>query len=84
MAVFDRAFSSGTGNTALAIAMFVVSLIAFAGAIYGHATILASFRYVAYASAGVSILAIPVLWDKFHAVSGGNYLLGNFWSTWFL
>ena len=25
-----------------------------------------------------------VLHDKFHAVAGGDYLLGTFWSTWFL
>jgi purine-cytosine permease-like protein len=82
--VFDRAFGSGTSDTALGIAMAVVCLISFAGAIYGHGTLLASFKFIAFSSAGVSILAVFVLINKFHAVHGGNYLLGGFWATWVL
>jgi purine-cytosine permease-like protein len=79
--VFHRIFGSGTGNVALSIAMLVVSLMAFALAIYGHATLVASFRLVGIASAGVSLLALIVLAGKFHNVQGGSYLLGGYWPT---
>jgi purine-cytosine permease-like protein len=82
--VVHRIFGSGTGNVALSIAMLVVSLISFALAIYGHATLVASFRFIAIASAGVSLLALIVLAGKFHAVQGGSYRLGEYWPTWVL
>jgi purine-cytosine permease-like protein len=82
--VFHRIFGTGTGNVALSIAMAVVCLISFVLAIYGHATLVASFRFIAIASAGVSLLAVIVLSNKFHAVHGGEYLLGNYWPTWVL
>ncbi len=82
--VFHRIFGSGTGNVALSIAMFVVCLISFVLAIYGHATLVASFKFIAIASAGVSLLAVIVLSNKFHDVHGGNYLLGKYWATWAL
>jgi purine-cytosine permease-like protein len=82
--VFHRIFGSGTGNVALSIAMAVVSLISFVLAIYGHATLVASFKFIAIASAGVSLLAVIVLSNKFHNVHGGAYLLGKYWPTWVL
>jgi purine-cytosine permease-like protein len=82
--VFHRIFGSGTGNVALSIAMLVVSLISFALAIYGHATLVASFRFIAISSAAVSLVALIVLSSKFHAVHGGSYLLGKYWPTWVL
>jgi purine-cytosine permease-like protein len=83
--VFHRIFGSGTGNVALSIAMLIVSLISFALAIYGHATLVASFRAIAIVSAGVSLLALIVLAGKFHNVHGGSYLLGKeYWPTWVL
>jgi purine-cytosine permease-like protein len=82
--VFHRIFGSGTGNVALSIAMLVVMVISFVLAIYGHATLVASFRFIAIASAGVSLLAVIVLSNKFHAVHGGSYLLGKYWPTWVL
>jgi purine-cytosine permease-like protein len=59
--VFHRILGSGTGNVALSLAMLVVSLISFVLAIYGHATLVASFRFIGIASAGVSLLAFIVL-----------------------
>jgi purine-cytosine permease-like protein len=82
--VFHRIFGSGTGNVALSIAMLVVSLMSFALAIYGHATLVASFRFIGIVSAGVSLLALVVLAGKFHAVHGGSYQLGDYWPTWVL
>jgi purine-cytosine permease-like protein len=82
--VFHRIFGSGTGDVALSIAMLVVSLISFVLAIYGHATLVASFRFIAIASAGVSLLALIVLAGEFEAVPGGDYRLGDFWPTWVL
>jgi purine-cytosine permease-like protein len=82
--VFHRTFGIGTGNVALSIAMLVVSLISFVLAIYGHATLVSSFRFIAIASAGVSLLALIVLAGKFHDVPGGRYRLGDYWPTWVL
>jgi purine-cytosine permease-like protein len=82
--VFHRIFGSGTGDVALSIAMLVVSLMSFVLAIYGHATLVASFRFIGVVSAGVSLLALIVLAGKFHAVHGGSYLLGEYWPTWVL
>jgi purine-cytosine permease-like protein len=83
--VFHRISGSLTGNVALSIAMLVVSLISFALAIYGHATLVASFRLIAIVSAAVSLLALIVLADKFRDVPGGSYVLGQkYWPTWVL
>jgi purine-cytosine permease-like protein len=84
ISVFHRIFDTGTGNLALGIAMAVVSLISFAGAIYGHATLVASFRFIAISSFVISIIGAIALSGSFHAVHGGNYLLGTFWPTWFV
>ncbi len=84
VAVFHRIFGSGTGNVALSIAMAVVCLISFVLAIYGHATLVATFRFIAISSAFVSILAVIVLSNKFHAVHAGPYLLGTYFPTWVL
>ncbi|MDX6511681.1 MAG: hypothetical protein QOE36_1185 [Gaiellaceae bacterium] len=83
VAVFDRMFSTGTGHTPLTIAMIVVSIISAALAIYGHATLVACFRFIALFSFGAAILGVAFIATDFHAVSGGNYLLGTFWATWF-
>ncbi|MEA2303644.1 MAG: hypothetical protein QOH43_924 [Solirubrobacteraceae bacterium] len=82
--VLHRIVGSGTGTVALSIAMLVVSLISFVLALYGHATLVASFRFIGIASAGVSLLALVVLAGKFRAVPGGNYRLGEYWPTWAL
>jgi purine-cytosine permease-like protein len=82
--VLHRILGSGTGDVALSIAMLVVSLLSFVLAIYGHATLVASFRLIGIASAGVSLLALVVLAGKFHDVPGGDYRLGEFWPTWVL
>ena len=82
--VFHRLFGTGTGTVALSIAMLVVSLFSFVLAIYGHATLVASFRFIAIASAGVSLLTLVVMAGKFHDVQGGSYHLGEFWPTWAL
>jgi purine-cytosine permease-like protein len=82
--VLHRILGSGTGDVALSIAMLVVSLLSFVLAIYGHATLVASFRVIGIASAGISLLALIVLAGKFHNVRGGDYLLGEYWPTWVL
>jgi purine-cytosine permease-like protein len=82
--VLHRLFGTGTGTVALSIAMLVVSLLSFVLAIYGHATLVASFRVIAIVSAAVSLLALIVLAGKFRAVHGGSYLLGQYWPTWVL
>ncbi|MEA2483346.1 MAG: hypothetical protein QOC55_1293, partial [Thermoleophilaceae bacterium] len=82
--VLHRIFGSGTGDVPLSIAMVAVSLVSFALAIYGHATLVASFRFIGIVSAGISLLALIVLAGKFHDVQGGSYLLADYWPTWVL
>jgi purine-cytosine permease-like protein len=82
--VFHRIFDTGTGDVALSIAMGAVCLISFVLAIYGHATLVASFRFIAIGSALVSVLAVVVLSNKFHAVDQSKLLLGDYWPTWVL
>jgi purine-cytosine permease-like protein len=82
--VFDRIFSTGTGNLQLSIAMAVIAVIAFAAAIYGHDTIASMFKIISISSLTVCLLSVIVLSDKFHAVAGGHYALGKFWPTWVL
>ncbi|MEA2519952.1 MAG: hypothetical protein QOF49_2032, partial [Chloroflexota bacterium] len=82
--VLHRVIGTGTGNVALSIAMLVVSLISFALAIYGHATLVAGFRFIAIASAAVSLLALIILAGRFRALNGGSYLLDAYWPTWAL
>jgi purine-cytosine permease-like protein len=87
ISVFHRIFDSGTGDVALSIAMGAVCLISFALAIYGHATLVASFKFIAIGSALVSIVAVLVLSDKFtavHQVPEAKLLLGDYWPTWVL
>jgi purine-cytosine permease-like protein len=82
--VFDRIFGTGSGDTQLSIAMAVVAVIVFAIAIYGHDTIAAMFKLIAISSFVVCLVAVVVLADDFHAISGGPYALGTFWPTWVL
>ncbi|HEY6760591.1 MAG TPA: cytosine permease [Baekduia sp.] len=82
--VLHRLVGTGTGDVALSAAMLAVSLVAFALAIYGHATLVAGFRAIAIVSATVSLLALVVLAGKFRAVPGGTYLLDEYWPTWVL
>jgi purine-cytosine permease-like protein len=63
--------------------MIIVGVIACALAIYGHATLVATFRFIALFSLATSILGVAFVASHFHAVHGGNYLLGTFWPTWF-
>lgn len=84
MVVFDRIFSTGTGDTQLSIAMAVIAVIAFAVAIYGHDTIASMFKFISISSFVVCVLSVIVLSNKFHAVHGGEYALGHFWATWVL
>lgn len=80
----NRFFGTPTGNVELSIAMGVVFLAVTAVAILGHATLVASLRFVMWTSGVVAILAVITLVPHFQAVQGGDYLLGSFWTTWAL
>ena len=82
--VFDRIFGTGTGDAQLSVAMAIIAAIAFSVAIYGHDTIASMFKFISISSFVVCIVSVIVLADKFHAVKGGSYALGDFWPTWVL
>ena len=81
--VFDRMFSTGTGKTPLTIAMIAIAVLSAVLAIYGHATLVACFKFIAIFSFVASLIGVAFIATDFHAVHGGNYLLGTFWATWF-
>jgi purine-cytosine permease-like protein len=81
---FARWFHTSTGLGALSIAMAAVIIITCAIAVLGHRTLERSITVITAASILALILLVAVFAPKFHAVHGGNYLLGTFWPTWFL
>jgi purine-cytosine permease-like protein len=81
---FNRWWGSPTGLGALSIAMAAVIIVTCITAILGHRTLERSVRVITVLSIIVGIMVFAVFAGKFHAVHGGNYLLGSFWPTWFL
>lgn len=81
---FNRWWGSPTGLGALSIAMAAVIIVTCLSAILGHRTLERSVRVITVLSIIVGIMVFAVFAGKFHAVHGGNYLLGSFWPTWFL
>jgi purine-cytosine permease-like protein len=80
----NRWWGTSTGLTALSIAMAGVIIVTCATAILGHRTLERSVGVITIASIVVGIGVFIAFASKFHAVHGGNYLLGTFWPTWFL
>ncbi len=84
IACLNRLFGTSTGNLALALGITAVSLLSFVLAVYGHASLVRSLKFIAVSSGLAIVLAVIVMAPKFHAVGGGHYLLGSFWPTWIL
>jgi purine-cytosine permease-like protein len=84
IACLHRIFGTSTGNLALALGITAVSLLSFVLAVYGHASLVRSLKFIAVSSGLAIVLAVIVMAPKFHDVSGGHYLLGSFWPTWIL
>jgi purine-cytosine permease-like protein len=86
MVAGNHLFSTSTGNGALAVSMAIVAVVTIVVAVYGHATLITTYRVFAVV-VGLFLLALVIVQaNKFHpshhAVSG--YLLGSYWSTWIL
>lgn len=81
---FARWFHTSTGLGAQSIAMAVVIVVTCLAAVLGHRTVERSVRLITAVSILVGILVFVAFAGKFHAVHGGNYLLGGFWPTWFI
>ncbi len=81
---FNRWWGTSTGLGALSLAMAVVIVVTCISAILGHRTLERGVRVITVLSIIVGIMVFAVFAGKFHAVHGGNYLLGSFWPTWFL
>jgi purine-cytosine permease-like protein len=81
---FHRLFDTGTGKGALALAIAVVTALVVVLGLYGHATLVAAFKFVAVTSGLILVASVFVLLPDFRVVHPGNYLLGGYWSTWVL
>ena len=81
---FHRLAGTSTGNGALAIAIAVVAILTVVLGIYGHANLVASFKFITITSGLILIVLVFLVVGKFQVVHGSHYLLGSFWPTWIL
>ena len=59
-------------------------MVTFVSAVLGHRTLERSIRVITVAAIIVGVAVFAVFASKFHVTSGGNYLLGSYWPTWFI
>jgi purine-cytosine permease-like protein len=81
---FNRWFGTPTGLGALSIALAVIIAVTCVGAVLGHRSLERGDRLLTIVSIILGVLVFAAFAPKFHAISGGHYLLGSFWPTWFL
>jgi purine-cytosine permease-like protein len=81
---FHRLFNTPTGNGALAIGMAIACVAVIVIGYLGHATLVASYRVWLVVAVVLQLAMVAVYAPHFHVLSGGHYLLGTFWPTWFL
>lgn len=81
---FGRWFGTPTGTGALSIGIAITLALTAVAAVLGHATLERGIKFINMVGIVVVIALFAVYAPKFHAVSGGSYLLGSFWPTWFL
>lgn len=80
-----RLFGTGTGNGPLAIALAVAAVITLAIGILGHATVLATEKFVSISNVIVMAIVVILAASHFHEHSHGVPLaLGTFIPTWLL
>ncbi len=84
ISTFNRWWGTPTGFGALSLAMAVVLVLSCIAAVLGHRTLERSVRIVTILSIITAVVLFGAFAGKFHAVHGGNYLLGSFWPTWFI
>ncbi len=82
---FHRGFGTSTGTGALIIGMAVVAVAMSLLGLLGHATLIASFKFVAITNLILMVVFIILTHSHFHThPAGASYLLGSFWPTWLL
>jgi purine-cytosine permease-like protein len=81
----NRLFGLSTSDGMLAVAMGVVAIGTVLAAIYGHATLVATYKWITVLLGVLLLLLVVVLLKHFDAsYNGGKYLLGDFTKTWVL
>ncbi len=72
-------------NTTLGISMALTSLVTVVIAVYGHATLILTYKWFTIVVGALLAVLVVVQLGNFNAgYTGGTYLLGSFWKTWFL
>lgn len=82
---FHRLAGTPTGTGELVIGMAIVAIVMSILSLYGHATLIASFKFVAITNGLVMLILVILVAPHFHThASGVPYFLGSFWPTWLL
>jgi purine-cytosine permease-like protein len=81
---FNRWFGTPTGLGSLSLGMAAVLIVTCLAAVLGHGTLEKGIRGINVVSIVILVMLFAVFATKFHAISGGHYLLGSFWPTWFI
>jgi purine-cytosine permease-like protein len=80
-----RLFGTSDGTGALVIGMAIVAIAMSVLGLLGHATLIASFKFVAITNVILMVIFIILTHSHFHMhPAGASYLLGTFWPTWLL
>lgn len=81
---FHRYFDTPTGDGPLTIGIIITTIAMVALGWLGHATLIASYKFVAWLN-GILVLAMFIVFSPhFSAVPHGEYLLGGFWPAFLL
>ena len=81
----NKLFGTSINNTTLGIGMALTSLVTVFIAVYGHATLILTYKWFTIVVGALLVVLVLVQLGNFDAgYAGGSYLLGSFWKTWFL
>jgi purine-cytosine permease-like protein len=79
-----RLLGTPQGDAALAVGYALITLGIAAVALYGHATVVAAQKAIVPVVGVLLLLGVAAFAGDFDGATGGEYLLGGFWSTWTL
>jgi len=73
------------GKNMSALGAAIICALTLCTAYFGHATIVASEKAITYAVGAVIVIGVLLFLPGYNfGYSGGHYILGGFWSSWFL
>jgi purine-cytosine permease-like protein len=73
------------GKNYSALGAAIICILTLCTAYFGHATIVASEKLITYLIGAVILIGFVTFLPNFNfGYAGGNYILGGFWSSWFL